>query len=153
MHKKYHIEVSDRWRSGIRHAGGESFDPVYGRFTWIPLNAVEINNSPRFMAFTAKRCKKYDARWKFFSPHSYEISMPNLDPGKNIWIWLINESHQINTKMKENDQWYSKPLIFSTNNFIVNSADWCCWKQIDISNVQKWNLAQIVGACSFFSLS
>ena len=31
-------------------------------------NALKKNNSPRFTAFTAKRCKKYSVK-KFFSPH------------------------------------------------------------------------------------
>ena len=39
-------------------------------------NAVTINNSPLFTAFTAKRC-----RFIFFHRISYESSPPNFDPG------------------------------------------------------------------------
>ena len=45
---------------------------------------MKINNSPRFTAFTAKRCKKYAVKIFFFTAFhriSYENSPPNLDPG------------------------------------------------------------------------
>ena len=50
-------DLSDRFRSGIRscrHAGGDRFKPVLGSFFFvrIPLNAVKLNNSPRFTAYT-----------------------------------------------------------------------------------------------------
>ena len=48
-------------------------------------NAVKINNSPRFNALTAKRCKKYAVKIIFFSTAfhriSYENSLLNVDPG------------------------------------------------------------------------
>ena len=48
-------------------------------------NAVKKNNSPRFTAFTAKRCTKYAVKIIFFFTTfhriSYENSPPNLDPG------------------------------------------------------------------------
>ena len=51
------IEVRDRWRRGIRrcwHAGGERFEPVYGRFLYLrnPVEAVK-------KIFTTKNRKSY----------------------------------------------------------------------------------------------
>ena len=48
-------------------------------------NAVKINNTKQFTAFTAKRCKKYAVKISFFFTashrNSYENSPLNLDPG------------------------------------------------------------------------
>ena len=77
------IEVSDRWRNGIRcwwHAVGEWFQPQYGSFFFVknPVNAVKRNfstlNSTQilqkftaFTAFSAKRCGCFAVK-KVFSP-------------------------------------------------------------------------------------
>ena len=69
------MKGSDSWRSGLssgRHAGGQRFEVGKLLFCKNAENAVKINNSPRFTAFTAKRCKKYAVKIIFFhriSPH------------------------------------------------------------------------------------
>ena len=58
-----------RWLSSCRDAGGQRFEPLWGRILFVRIqNAVKINNSPRFTAFTAKRCKK-NAVKNFLSLH------------------------------------------------------------------------------------
>ena len=86
-------DVSESWRSGLssgRHAGGQRFEHVCGRFFFVRILRTRWkNNSPRFTAFTAKRCKNYAVKIFFlftaFPRISYENSPPNLDPGfKNL---------------------------------------------------------------------
>ena len=89
------IEVRDAQRRGIRrcsHAVSEQFQPLSGSlvFVRIPLNAVKINNSPLFTAFTAKRCKKYAAKINVFhriSPHF--LRKLNTKPGPGYLYNLI----------------------------------------------------------------
>ena len=85
-------DVSDSWCSGLSswtNAGGPRFQQEWGRifFCKNAENVVKINNSPRFTAFTAKRCKKYAVKIIFFFTAfhriSYENSPPDLDPGIN----------------------------------------------------------------------
>ena len=77
------IDVSDRWRSGIRswwHAVGEWFEPLYGSFFFgrNPVNAVKkistLNSTQisqkftAFIAFNAKRWGRFAVKKNFFSP-------------------------------------------------------------------------------------
>ena len=48
-------------------------------------NAVKINNSQRFTAFTAKRC---DYFFTTFYRISYKNLPPNLDPGSNNILFI-----------------------------------------------------------------
>ena len=66
---------SGSWQNGtsFRHARGrESFESVYGSFFFVrvPLNAVKINNSPRFTSFAYKRSKKYAVKNFFTAFHT-----------------------------------------------------------------------------------
>ena len=65
------------------------FEHVF--FCMTTENAVKINNSPRFTAFTAKRCKKYAV--KIIHRISYKNSSPNLDPGYNLKIYNMITSN------------------------------------------------------------
>ena len=61
-------ESRRRGLSSWRHAGGQRFETVWGRLFYCKNteNAVKINNSARFTAFTAQRCKKYAVKKIFF---------------------------------------------------------------------------------------
>ena len=76
------IEVSERWRSGIRslwHAGGTWFAPLYVFFlVRNTANAVKKNFSPQnstqflqkftaFSAFNTKRCGRFAVKKVFFT--------------------------------------------------------------------------------------
>ena len=79
-------DVSYRWLSGLsswRHAGGQRFAPVWEGF-FCNNTEKKINNSPRFTAFTAKRCKKYAMKIICFHrilPHSLRKFTPKPWPG------------------------------------------------------------------------
>ena len=54
-------------------------------------NAVKINNSPRFTAFTAKRCKKYAVKIIFFhriSPHFLRKFTAKPRPGWDTKLFV-----------------------------------------------------------------
>ena len=55
-------------------------------------NSVKINKSPRFTAFTAKRCENYGVKLFFFHGISYKSSLPSLDPG---WVRLHGSGRTI----------------------------------------------------------
>ena len=59
-------------------------------FCKITENAVKINNSMRFIAFTAKRWTKNAVKF-FIHRLSYENSPSNLEPGYNILAPILED--------------------------------------------------------------
>ena len=68
-------------------------------------NAVKKNNSPRFTAFTAKRCKKYAVKIIFFSPH--------------FTAFLTKIHHQTSTRVKcQKTQLIFKAVLFGVKKLL-----------------------------------
>ena len=102
-------DVRENWRSGLS-SGSHAEVRTSVRTTLFCKNtdnAVKINNSPRFTAFTAKRCKKYAVKIIFFhrlSPHFLRDFIAILDPGWQWKFWL-----------NENDLYMYKMYILEKN--------------------------------------